>query len=79
MKENKTEFVEIEEKRPVVAVEHDGRAEFEATCAELVEKGYLLVTASCGFIPESPQFDYQESWQAVYALPEYTLKGGFDD
>jgi len=55
--------------RSIVTVEDSQGANFEVKCQALVKRGYKLVCASCGFV-NSEQYDFCDSFQAVFALPE---------
>lgn len=53
---------------PIEVVEADNAPGFRAECDELVEHGYRLVAASCGFV-NSEGYDFCSSYQAVFAWP----------
>lgn len=55
--------------KPVITVTTHSEVDFQNECANAIQRGYRLVTASCGFA-DSEAYDFAQSWQAVLALPE---------
>jgi len=57
------------EAKPVVTVNESDSQIYEQKCADLIQQGYVLVSASCGFI-NSESYDYCSSFQAILASLE---------
>ena len=54
--------------KPVRVVEHSEIQPFEDECAELLKKGYVMMSANCGFI-DSERYEFCSQFQAIFRKP----------
>lgn len=55
--------------KPVVVVESGNEKEFEGRCDELIQEGYEMKAASCGFL-NSEAYNFSSSYQAIFVKRE---------